>query len=173
MTRRRTRASSTGGTPQPVSPIPVKNSDQGPLLPKRRDAVAFPFGYVLSPTIPTLDSDEEPVQSRQSVINSSPITSSPQLSESLPFTLKDLLATSDSPTPTFSHSPLWTDTPIHVSPNHAATDKAKAATRVEQILKTLEDLQVKVAFRDPFADSSHGHVRAASGSSNVSPDTVL
>ncbi|KAL5449882.1 hypothetical protein PMIN06_006731 [Paraphaeosphaeria minitans] len=50
--RRLERASSTGYTPQPMALIAVKSVSPSSLLFERRDAIAFPYGYAVSPRSP-------------------------------------------------------------------------------------------------------------------------
>ncbi|KAF1979995.1 hypothetical protein BU23DRAFT_594360 [Bimuria novae-zelandiae CBS 107.79] len=167
----RARATSTGGTPQPVAPTPVKQKGPNPLLlDDRRDAVAFPSGYSLPPTLLTVYSDTALVAPRQSLEDPFVGLSPLRITEPLPVSLKDFLQKDAPTTNSSTEASPRIERPVSSSPD-VATRRAQAAGRLKKIVKDLEELQVKVAFRDPFGSTGHNHERKRTDSSNVPPET--
>ena len=146
-----------------------------PLLFGRRDAVAFPDGYVTSPLSP-LGQDFELLARGHSLNNISTEQGSTGLARSLPTSLKDLIAkpaaATERSTPMSSPSGTHPDESDRSSPYDVFARRVQAPSQLEEIAKELEELDVKVGFRDPFRTPSIKRNRTRTRSSNVSPNSV-
>ncbi|OAG01590.1 uncharacterized protein CC84DRAFT_1208697 [Paraphaeosphaeria sporulosa] len=173
--RRRERANSTEHTPQPVAPIPVRHESSSPLLFKRRDALVFPYGYVVSLLAPPDQS------SRSFPCYQSPETASTQepptaCTGSLLTSLKDFigsrLVATTSDEPTSPSRAVQTD--IHSCVGHcdALPMRAQTPPRPQDLSGEVQELEITVAFCDPFQSPRRKHDTLRNRSCNVSPRTI-